>query len=252
MDLYLPFVLSLIAGLSTTAGAGFLFLYRNISKNVLHFFLGLSAGVMLYLSFIELLPESIHHIGFAFGNLLFFSGISFMAIIDRFFPHYLLGKINCIKENCNRRLYSTGIMVAIGLALHNFPEGITVFMGSYVNTEFGIVLALAITLHNIPEGIAIAAPIFAATGSKVKAFTYSFLAGIVEPVGGLFAYFILRPYLSTELLYAVFASVAGIMVYISFDELLPVCLKCDLKHIPIAGITLGMIIASLSILFLYR
>lgn len=250
MDFFLPFILSLIAGLSTTAGAGFLFIYRNLSKNSLHFFLGLSAGVMLYLSFIELLPESIHHIGFAFGNLLFFSGIFFMAIVDRFFPHYLFGASACTNEQCDRKLYSTGIMVAIGLALHNFPEGVTVFMGSYLNIEFGIVLALAITLHNIPEGIAIAAPILAATGSKVKALKYSFLAGIIEPVGGLFAYFILRPYLGTDLLYVVFALVAGVMVYISFDELLPVCFKCDLKHVPIAGISLGMILAALSILFL--
>ncbi|QQS44126.1 ZIP family metal transporter [Candidatus Roizmanbacteria bacterium] len=250
MDFFLPFSLSLIAGLSTTAGAGFLFLYRNISNNTLHFFLGLSAGVMLYLSFIELLPESIQHIGFAFGNLLFFSGILFMAIVDRFFPHSLLFNTNCQKERCDNRLYSTGVMVAIGLALHNFPEGVTVFMGSYVNIEFGAVLALAITLHNIPEGIAIAVPILAATKSKMTALKYGFLAGIIEPIGGLFAYFILRPYLETDLVYALFAVVAGVMVYISFDELLPVCFKCDLKHVPIAGISLGMILAALSILFL--
>ncbi len=204
----------------------------------------------MYLSFIELLPESIHQIGFAYGNLLFFSGIFFMALVDRLFPHYLIGKTNCAKGPCDRKLYSTGIMVAIGLALHNFPEGVTVFMGSYVNIEFGIVLALAITLHNIPEGIAIAAPILAATGSSVKALKYSILAGIIEPIGGLFAYFILKPYLGTDLLYVVFTLVAGVMVYISFDELLPVCFKCDLKHVPIAGISLGMIIAALSILFL--
>lgn len=250
MEFYLPLILSLIAGLSTTVGAGFLFLYRNISKNTLHFFLGLSAGVMLYLSFIELLPESIHHIGFAFGNVLFFSGIFFMALVDRFFPHYLLGSSTCTNEQCDRKLYSTGIMVAIGLALHNFPEGVTVFMGSYVNIEFGTVLALAITLHNIPEGIAIAVPILAATKSKMEALKYSFLAGIIEPIGGLFAYFILRPYLETELVYAIFAAVAGVMVYISFDELLPVCFKCDLKHVPIAGISIGMMIAAFSILFL--
>lgn len=250
MDFYLPFLLTLTAGLSTTAGALVFYFYKSISKNTLNFFLGMSAGVMLYLSFVELLPESIDHIGFPYGNMLFFVGIFVMALIDRLFPHHLLGTSACKSGACDHKLYATGVMVAVGLALHNFPEGVTVFMGSYVDIKFGAVLAFAIALHNIPEGIAIAAPIIAATGDKMKGLRYSFLAGIVEPIGGVCTYFLLKPYLSTDFIYAIFALVAGVMVYISFDELLPLCFKCEMKHIPIAGITFGMIVAAFSIMFL--
>jgi len=250
MEFYLPFILSLIAGLSTVFGAVLFYFYKSITKNTLNFFLGMSAGVMVYLSFIELLPESIRHIGFTSGNILFFVGILFMALIDRFFPHHLISKSGCKNGQCDHTLYTTGIMVAVGLALHNFPEGVTVFMGSFTNIEFGAVLAFAIALHNIPEGIAIAAPIIAATGDKMKGLKYCFLAGVVEPIGGLCAYFLLRPYLSSDLIYVIFALVAGVMVYISFDELLPLCFKCEMKHIPITGITMGMMMAAFSIMFL--
>ena len=247
----IPFLLTLLAGLSTVLGS-FIYLSNYLcNKKFIGFFLGLSAGVMIFLSFVELLPYSINSLGFLSANLFFFLGVVLMALIDFIIPHQYLEEKICPKQNViDRRLLSAGLVVTIGLIIHNFPEGIAVFLSSFTSTRLGILLAIAIAIHNIPEGIAVATPIFQATKDKGKAIKYAFISGMAEPLGAITAYILLRPYLSTNILAYIFAVVAGVMVYISFDELLPNCFRDDYGHHAILGIISGMIIVSISLLFL--
>jgi ZIP family zinc transporter len=250
-QIWISFLLTLLAGLSTVLGS--LIFLSDIfrKKRFISFFLGLSAGVMIYLSFVELLPYSIKDIGFLSANIFFFIGIIIMAIIDFLLPHHYLEEKICIKKSIiNRKLLSTGLVVTIGLIIHNFPEGMAVFLSSFTDLKLGILLAIAIAIHNIPEGIAVAAPIYHATQDKRKAIKYAFVSGMAEPLGALIAYFILKPYLNQNIISYIFAIVAGVMVYISFDELLPACFREGHGHRAILGIITGMIIVSLSLLFL--
>ncbi len=247
----IPFLLTLLAGLSTVAGAFIFFHYDFSKKKFLGFFLGLSAGVMIYLSFVELLPYSIENLGFLNANIFFFIGIIFMALIDFFLPHHYLGeKISFKNSIIDHKMASTGLVVTLGLIIHNFPEGMAVFLSSFSDVKLGFVLALAIAIHNIPEGIAVAVPIFHATNSKAKALKYAFISGMAEPLGAVIAYLLFRPYLSQDILAYIFALVAGVMVYISFDELLPACFRDGHGHHSILGVMVGMGIVSVSLLLL--
>lgn len=247
----IPFILTLLAGLSTVVG-GTIFLFQKLPKRkFLGFFLGLSAGVMIYLSFMELLPMSIKEIGFLNANLFFFLGIIIIALVDFVLPHHYLEEKICHRQSIvDPKLLSTGLVVALGLIIHNIPEGMAVFLSSFSNIKLGVLLALAIAIHNIPEGIAVAAPIYYATLNKSKAIKYAFISGIAEPVGAIIAYFLLKPYLNKFLLAYIFSFVAGVMVYISFDELLPACFRDNQGHRAILGIITGMLIVSFSLLFL--
>jgi ZIP family zinc transporter len=246
-----PFLLTLLAGLSTEGGS-FIYLSKRFSqKKFLGFFLGLSAGVMIYLSFMELLPVSVKALGFLNANIFFFLGIIIIALIDFLLPHHYLEEKICRKQQIvDRKLLSTGLVVTLGLIIHNFPEGMAVFLSSFSNIKLGVLLAVAIAIHNIPEGIAVAAPIYYATLNKSKAIKYAFISGIAEPVGAIIAYFVLGPYLNQTVLAYVFSLVAGIMIYISFDELLPACFRDENGHHAILGIMTGMIIVSISLFFL--
>ena len=250
-EIIVPFILTLLAGLSTVLGAA-IFLSGNFCKRkYIGFFLGLSAGVMIYLSFIELLSYAIKNIGFQNANIFFFVGVLFMALIDFLLPHHYLEERVCRNQSIfDRKLLSTGIVVTIGLLIHNFPEGMAVFLSSFTNIKLGIILAIAIAIHNIPEGIAVAAPIYYATKNKTKAIKYAFISGMAEPFGAIISYLILKPYLNLNILSYIFALVAGVMVYISFDELLPACFKDGQGHKAILGIMTGMIIVFLSLLYL--
>jgi len=250
-QIIIPFLLTLLAGLSTVIGS-LLFLSRTFcKKKYIGFFLGLSAGVMIYLSFVELLPFAIKGLGFFDANLYFFIGVIIMSIIDFFLPHNYLEEKICRRQNIiDHKLLSTGLVVTLGLIIHNIPEGMAVFLSSFTSIKFGILLAIAIAIHNVPEGIAIAAPIYHATLNKRKAIKYAFIAGMAEPFGAIIAYLLLKPYLNNHILSYVFALVAGIMVYISFDELLPACFRDEQGHHAILGIMIGMIIVSLSLLFI--
>jgi ZIP family zinc transporter len=245
----LPLLLSFLAGICTILGCFILFFIKDFKKSYLSFFLGISAGAMIYLSFMELMPTSVNALGFWMSNVIFFLGILFIGIIDLIAPHHFINY--CSKNGIKYdKLMLSGFMVALGIAIHNFPEGIAVFMSSLGNTRFGILIAFATALHNIPEGVAVATPIYFATKSKLKAFSFSLLAGIAEPLGAIVAYVILRPYLSPNFLSYVFAFVAGIMVYISLDELLPSCFENSRGHTAIAGIVIGMLIMALSLNFM--
>ncbi len=247
----IPFLLTLIAGLSTVIGSLIFLNHTFCKRKFIGFFLGLSAGVMIYLSFIELLPYSVKTLGFLTANILFYVGVIVMALTDFFIPHHYLEERICKKHSIiDHRLLSTGLIVTLGLIIHNVPEGMAVFLSSFTNIKFGILLALAIAVHNIPEGIAVAAPIFHVTQDSKKAIKYSFIAGMAEPFGAIIAYLIVKPYLNESFLSYIFAFVAGIMVYISFDELLPASFRDDHGHHAILGIITGMVIVSLSLLFL--
>ncbi len=250
-QIYIPFLLTLLAGLSTVLGSMIFLSHKFRKKEYIGFFLGISAGVMIYLSFIELLPYSIKNLGFLNANIFFFIGIIFMALLDFFIPHNYLEEKMCRTENVvDRKLLSTGFMVTLGLIIHNIPEGVAVFLSSLTDIKLGILLAMAITIHNIPEGIAVAAPIYHATLSKGKAIKYAFISGMAEPIGAIIAYFLLKPYLNQSILSYIFALVAGIMIYISFDELLPACFRDDQGHRAILGIVVGMMAVSISLVLL--
>jgi len=249
MNIIIALLLSLFAGICTVLGSFVIFTFQDFRKSYLSFFLGISAGAMIYLSFIELMPEAEKILGSINANMAFFSGIISVGIIDFIIPHHY--QSYCKKKGkLYDKLMMTGFMVAVGMVIHNFPEGIAVFMSSLGDMRYGIMIALATALHNIPEGVAIATPIYYATKSKTKAIYYSFLAGIAEPIGALIAYIILSRFINQVFLAYTFAFVAGIMVYISLDELLPACFEYCQDHKALAGIVIGMAIIAMSLNFI--
>lgn len=247
-QIYIPILLTIIAGMSTVLGSLIFFSPRLAGKQNLSFFLGLSAGVMIYLSFIELIPFSIKYVGFIWANLLFFTGIAFIALIDFLIPHhYLNEKISQKRTIYDPKLFSVGLTVAIGLVIHNIPEGMAVFISSFADIRLGFLLAFAIAIHNIPEGIAVATPIYHATRSRKQAFKFALISGMAEPLGAIIAFLLFRHLLTDQVIAYIFATVAGIMTYISFDELLPACYRENNGHRAILGIIIGMLIVFLSL-----
>jgi len=240
-------LLTTLAGLSTTLGSIISVFYRKPSQGYMAFTIGFSAGIMIMISFVELLQSGIETIGFIYGNLAFFMGMGILFFIDVLLPHsYILEKYNS-KESYNFRLKKVSIFVALGIAIHNFPEGIATFAGTMKDIDIGITLAFAIALHNIPEGIAVSVPVYAVTGSVRKAFLWSFLSGISEPIGALIAGIILMPFLNETVIGWMLSAVGGFMVFIAFDELLPVSQSFGKEHVSIIGVMVGMIVMSFSI-----
>lgn len=263
-------LLTAFAGLSTGIGSAIAFVAKRTNTKLLTLSLGFSAGVMIYISFVEIFQEAkeslIHHFDEFTGTLYtivaFFGGMLLIAIIDKFIPsfenpHEMRGieAMNNKKEASRfNKLYRMGLMTALAVGIHNFPEGIATFMSAINDPTLGVAIAIAIAIHNIPEGIAISVPIYYATGSRKKAFFYSFLSGLSEPIGAVIAYFALMPFLNSansEVFFGtIMAAVAGIMVFISLDELLPSAEEYGEHHIAIYGLTGGMVIMALSLLFL--
>ncbi|MFW9989690.1 MAG: zinc transporter ZupT [Candidatus Odinarchaeota archaeon] len=246
MDAFLfALILTLLAGLSTTIGSVFAFIVKEPSKKFISFIMGFSAGVMILISFVELLNEGIEASTFLIGNLFFFLGMIIMFFIDIGISHKY--EFENKDKNENHNLEKTSLLVMLGIFIHNFPEGMVTFVGTLKNAELGILLAFAIALHNIPEGIAVAVPIYTSTKNPKKAFYWSFISGISEPLGALIAGLILFPFINDFVLGAVLAIVGGFMVYISLDELLPASRESGFDHISIIGIILGMLIMVLSL-----
>jgi zinc transporter, ZIP family len=243
-------MLTSIAGLSTTIGSLIGLAFKRENIKFMSFVLGFAAGVMVGVSFFELLPLGFEEIGFLRASLAFIAGFILIFIIDYFIPHEYIGQKERIDDITDKKLLRTGLFVALGIAIHNFPEGMATFYSSLVNTKLGIAIAIAIAIHNIPEGIAVSAPIYKATGSKRKAFLWSFLSGIVEPIGAILTAFILLPFLNFIILGYILSSIAGLMVFISIDELLPISKSYGLSHIPILSFIAGMIIMILSLALL--
>jgi len=244
----IAFLLTLIAGLSTTIGAFITFFINKKHLGTKFCYLclamGFSAGVMIFVSFVELLPESIKNIGFQYAMIAFFIGMIIIYLIDTLIPHVYAEEK---EDKPNKKLMASGVLIAIGIAIHNFPEGIAVFFSSLSSFKFGLPIAIAIALHNIPEGISVAMPIYYATKKKRKAFWYSFLSGVSEPIAALLSIVILYRFINDFTLNIIFAAVAGIMVFISFDELLPYAYKHHNKHTIILGILSGMLIMAISL-----
>lgn len=248
-EILIALLLTTFAGLSTGIGSLISLFIKDLKSKYLNFFLGFSAGVMIYISLVELLPESIKCNGFVAGNLAFFGGIFAIMLIDFLIPHnYIQEKVGHHTESKKaKKLMTVGILTAIGIGIHNFPEGLAVFMTSLSDTSMGIPLAFAIAIHNIPEGIAIAMPVYFATKSHKKAFWLSMFSGLTEPIGAIIGILILMPFLSESLICLSLAFVGGIMVFISFDELLPTCHHKNHSHESIAGTVVGMAIMALSL-----
>lgn len=260
--------LTLMAGLATGIGGGIAFYVKRADARFLAVALGFSAGVMIYVSLMEIMAKSgdilTDALGEKAGNwaavLAFFGGMLFIALIDRFIPSFeerpgARRTVNQAVENGkpgetagNQRLLRMGLFTALAVAIHNFPEGFITFFTTLRDPLLGASIAAAVAIHNIPEGIAVAVPIYYATGSRRKAFFWAFLSGIAEPVGALVGYAVLAQFLSDIVFGVVFAAVAGIMVYISFDQLLPTAREYGDHHLSVLGLVSGMALMALSLL----
>lgn len=255
------FGLTVFAGLSTGIGSAIAFFAKSTNTKFLSVSLGFSAGVMIYVSFVEIMVKAKYSLvavhgevkGTWFTVISFFAGIAFIGIIDRLIPSvenpHEVRKVEDIDGvRSKKKLMRMGLFTALAIAIHNFPEGLATFYAALINPTIAIPIAVAIAIHNIPEGIAVSVPIYHATGNKRKAFLLSFLSGLAEPVGAVIGYFILRSFFDETLFGIIFASVAGIMVFISLDELLPTAEEYGEHHLAIYGLIAGMVVMALSLL----
>ena len=259
-SILLAFALTLVAGLSTGIGSGIALIAKRTNTNFLCASLGFSAGVMIYVSFMEMLPTAKAELAGIFGEkqgllyllLAFFGGIALIALIDLLIPkannpHEIHGVEEMDDQKKRKGLHRVGIVVALSIAIHNFPEGIATFTSALSGLDIAIPITIAIAIHNIPEGIAVAVPVYHATGNKKRAFWISFASGLAEPVGALVAFLFLMPFWSPAINGIVLAVVSGIMVFISLDELLPSAEKYGKHHLSIIGLVAGMAIMAFSL-----
>ncbi|MBC34816.1 MAG: zinc transporter ZupT [Bacteroidetes bacterium] len=261
--LLFAFGLTLFAGLSTGIGSAIAFFAKQTNTKFLSIALGFSAGVMIYVSFVEIMAkariELVAELGDVSGSWLtvaaFFGGVLLIGIIDKLIPSmenpHEIKKMEDYGDNEKhkaKRLMRMGVFTALAIAIHNFPEGLATFTAAITDPELGIAIAVAIAIHNIPEGIAVSVPIYYATGSKKKAFWYSFSSGLSEPIGALIGYLILMPFMTPVMFGILFAGVAGIMVFISLDELLPAAREYGEHHLSIYGMIVGMVVMAVSLL----
>jgi ZIP family zinc transporter len=264
------FGLTLFAGLATGVGSALAFFARQTNTKFLSIVLGFSAGVMLYVSFVEIFAEARHSLVTALGEApgtwacvgAFFGGIAFIALIDRLVPDYenphemhFIEEIDAGAASLPHneahdfaKLRRTGIFAAVAIAIHNFPEGLATFTAALADPQLGLAIAVAIAIHNIPEGIAVSIPLYYATGNRKKAFLYSFLSGLSEPVGALIGYLLLLPFFTPATFGLLMAGVAGIMVFISLDQLLPAAEEYGEHHHSIFGLVGGMAVMAVSLL----
>lgn len=259
MNIFIAFMVTLFAGLATGIGSLLAFYRKKTDASFLSLALGFSAGVMIYVSFVEIFPKAIDSLGgdsaaYLLGTIFFFVGIGLIALIDFLVPseenpHEMRDASDLTSESSKSSLLRMGIFSALAIAIHNFPEGLATFMATMESTTLGISIGIAIAIHNIPEGIAVSVPIYYATGQKKKAFWYSFLSGLAEPIGAIVGYLLLVLIFgqSDLMMGLIFASVAGIMVYISLDELLPTAEKYGKHHLAIIGVISGMFVMAMSL-----
>lgn len=290
-NLLIAFVLTLIAGLSTGIGAVLAFFTKRTNFRLLSVCTGLSAGVMLYVSFMELLPSGIHELieggvgerpASLWALLAFFGGILLIFLIDRLVPeaenpHETHAQaeyaelrdanvetppeaqhhVDETQRHQKNKLFRMGVFTALAIIIHNFPEGLATFLTAFEKPHLGLAIALAVALHNIPEGISVSVPIYYATGSRMKAFMWSCLSGLAEPIGAFVLWAVLaliyqNPIFTPPLflLGLTSSAVAGIMVFISLDELLPTSRAYGKGHDSLYGLVAGMAIMALSLVFL--
>ncbi len=255
----IAFLLTMVAGLSTGIGGMMVFFTRKTDVRFLAVMLGFSAGVMIYVSLAEIFVEAQALLTAVYGEktgmlytiLAFFGGMLIIAIIDKLIPcEHNPHEFSCpagANPQHAARLKRTGVMTALVIALHNLPEGIATFVSATQSVQLAIPIVIAIAIHNIPEGISVAMPIYYATGSRKIALRYSMLSGLAEPVGALLAYLILMPFMDDTMFGIIFAGVAGIMVFISLDELLPSAETYGEHHLNMYGLVAGMAVMALSL-----
>lgn len=270
--LIFAFSLTLFAGLSTGIGSLIALLSKRTNTRFLSFTLGFSAGVMIYVSFVEILAKAkeslTEALGYETGNwaatIAFFAGILVVAIIDKLVPSFenphevrmveemqvaeALHEEDSILQQKKNKLMRMGMMSALAIAIHNFPEGLATFTAALKDPGLGIAIAVAVAIHNIPEGLAVSVPIYFATGDRKKAFWYSFLSGLAEPLGAVVGFLLLARFFNDVVFGLLFALVAGIMVFISLDELLPAAREYGEAHLSIYGLVSGMAVMALSLL----
>lgn len=297
-NVLIAFLMVLLAGLSTGIGSALAFFAKKTNTRFLAVSLGFSAGVMIYVSLIEIFPKAREALEKSCGETAgywatvgsFFAGMALIALIDKLIPsaenpheahdvqelsavcaapdggHAQKGDtviihresaMQAVQEEAahaaaaahkQKKLLRMGLLSALAIGIHNFPEGLATFVGALQDPAMGVAIAVAIAIHNIPEGIAVSVPVYYATGSRKKAFFYSFLSGVSEPVGALVGYFVLLQFLSDTMFGVLFAGVGGIMVFISLDELLPTAEKYGEHHLCIYGVIGGMAVMAFSLL----
>ncbi|MDI9469683.1 MAG: zinc transporter ZupT [Bacillota bacterium] len=273
-DFLRAFLMTLIAGLATGVGGLIAVRKRQLDQRFLSIALGFSAGVMIYVSFMEMLPKAqealVQHYGDGSGPwvtvIAFFVGIGLIALIDNLIPEAenphepkdwddmapdaQKQQQEQQHEHKKQAMLRMGLFSALAIAIHNFPEGFATFMSALEDPALGLSITVAIAIHNIPEGISVAVPVYYATDSRRRALRYAVLSGVAEPLGAIVGFLLLRPWLDARLLGLVFAAVAGIMVYISLDELLPSAEKYGRHHHAILGVVSGMAVMALSLLII--
>lgn len=263
--LLLAFLVTLGAGLATGIGSTIAFFAKTTNKSFFAVSMGFSAGVMIYLSFAEILPKATGYIETQTDNVqasalaaaALIAGMVLMAIIDAFVPSGANPHENTdveLLENPEqkeqKRLMQIGVFVALAIAIHNFPEGLATFLLVLDDPQLGIALAVAVAMHNIPEGIAVSVPVYYATKSRLKAFRLSFLSGLAEPAGAVIGYLLLAQFLSDFVLGIIFAMVAGVMVFLAIDTLLPTAKNSSRGHLTVYGVMAGMSVMALSLVLL--
>lgn len=269
------FLLTAIAGLATGIGSLIALLAKKTNTKFLSVSMGFSAGVMIYVSFVEIFPQALQMLtqdhgvknGTIYTVVGFFIGIAIIALIDQLIPseenpheikdpatfmehqeHQAHHSDHDAEHRKKASLMRTGVFTALAIAIHNFPEGLATFITALTNPKLAVPIVVAIAIHNIPEGISVSVPIYYATGSRRKAFRYSFLSGLAEPLGALVGYLILMPFLNNTLQGMVNAAVAGIMIFISIDELLPSAEAYGEHHLSILGFVAGMLLMAVSLI----
>ena len=263
-NIFTAFLMTLIAGLSTGIGSCIAFFANHTNKKFLSVSLGFSAGVMIYVSMIEIFFTAqdmlTAEVGEKCGKWLtviaFFGGILLIAVIDKLIPsEENPHEVRSVEDEAedpektqNRKLMRMGLLTALAIGIHNFPEGLATFVSAMQQPSVAIPIVAAIAIHNIPEGIAVSVPVYQATGSKIKAFRCSFLSGLAEPAGALIGWLVLKPIMNDVVYGMIFAAVAGIMVFISFDELLPAAREYGEHHLSIYGLISGMAVMAVSLL----
>ncbi|HEY8419796.1 MAG TPA: zinc transporter ZupT [Clostridia bacterium] len=261
MKFLIAFGLTLLAGLSTGIGGALAFFTKKTNTKFLAVSLGFSAGVMIYVSMVEIFAKSKNILTAALGEFAgywavlggFFGGIALIAIIDKVIPKaknpHEMRKIEDMDAapSNSQKLLRMGLFTALAITIHNFPEGLATFMSAYQDPRLGVPIAIAIAIHNIPEGIAVSIPVYYATGKRGKSFLYSVLSGISEPLGALIGFGLLLPFINDIIFGIIFAAVAGIMVFISVDELLPSAREYGEAHLSIYGLVGGMAVMAISL-----
>lgn len=247
----LPLLLTILAGGATFIGALLGVMGQKPSNRVLAFSLGFAAGIMLLIALMEMLPAALHAQGMSplLGYGMFMLGLLGYFALDRLLPHQHPQDLTTGRHH-PKNLRRTAILLTLGISLHNFPEGIATYVTASSDRELGMGIALAVAIHNIPEGLAVAGPKYAATGSKMKAIFWACVSGMAEILGGVIAFMLLGPLVSPVIIAAVMAAVAGIMVALSVDELMPLAREIDPHNNPGYGVLCGMSVMGLSLTLL--